>query len=57
MGNAQSTGWDDPEDKKLFLSQVDTLPKCFKVERTSLGIPNHIVGVSIAVNDTGMDNV
>ena len=48
---------DDPKEKKLFSSQVDALPKCIKVERTALGIPNHIVGVSIAVNDTGIDNV
>ena len=48
---------DDPKEKKLFSSQVDTLPKCIKVERTALGIPNHIVGVSTAVNDTGIDNV
>ena len=48
---------DDPKEKKLFSSQVDALPKCIKVERTALGIPNHIVVVSIAVNDTGIDNV
>ena len=48
---------DDPKEKKLFSSQVDALPKCIKVERTALWIPNHIVGVSTAVNDTGIDNV
>ena len=49
---------DNPkEQKKLFSSQVDALPKCIKVERTALGIPNHFVGVSTAVNDTRIDNV
>ena len=48
---------DDPKEKKLFSSQVDALPKCIKVGRTALWISNHIVGVSTAVNDTGIDNV
>ena len=48
---------DDPKEKKLFSSQVDVLPKRIKVERTALGIPNHIVGVSTTVNDIGIDNV
>ena len=48
---------DDPKEKKLFSSQVDALSKCIKEERTALWIPNQIVGVSTAVNDTGIDNV
>ena len=48
---------DDPEEKKLFSSQVDALPKCIKVDRTALWIPNHIVVVSTAVNDAGIDNM
>ena len=48
---------DDPKEKKLFSSQVDALPKCIKVERTALGVHNHIVEVSTAVNDTWIDNV
>ena len=48
---------DDPKEKKLFSSQVDALPKCIKVERTALGVPNHIVVVSTAVNDTLINNV
>ena len=48
---------DDPKEKKLFSSQVDALPKCIKVERTALRIPNHVVGVSSAVNDAGIDNM
>ena len=45
---------DDPKEKKLFSSQVDALSKCNKVERTALGIPNHIVVVSTTVHDTGL---
>ena len=48
---------DDPKEKKLFSAQVDALPKCIKVERTALRIPNHVVGVSSAVNDAGIDNM
>ena len=48
---------DDPKEKKLFSSQVDALSKCNKVERTALGIPNHIAGVSTAVNVTVIDSV
>ena len=48
---------DDPEEKKLFSSQVYALPEYIEVERTALGINNHIVGVSTAVNDTGVANV
>ena len=48
---------DNPEEKKLFSLRVDAFPKCIKVERIAMGIPNHIVGVSTTVNDTGIDNV
>ena len=37
---------DDPKEVKHYSSQVDALIKCIKVERTALGLPNHIVGMS-----------
>ena len=37
---------DDPKEVKHYSSQVDALLKCIKGERTSLGLPNHIVGMS-----------
>ena len=37
---------DDPKEVKHYSSQVDVLLKCIKVERTALGLPNHIVGMS-----------
>ena len=46
-----------PKETKLFSSQVDALLICIKVERTALGLPNHIVGLSTAVIDSRIDNV
>ena len=37
---------DDPKEVKHYSSQVDALLKCIKGERTALGLPNHIVGMS-----------
>ena len=37
---------DDPKEVKHYSSQVDPLLKCIKGERTALGLPNHIVGMS-----------
>ena len=37
---------DDPKEVKHYSSQVDALFKCIKGERTALGLPNHIVGMS-----------
>ena len=37
---------DDPKEVKRYSSQVDALLKCIKGERTALGFPNHIVGMS-----------
>ena len=34
------------KDIKLLSSQVDALIKCIKGERTALGLPNHILGVT-----------
>jgi hypothetical protein len=31
---------------KRMSSQVDALVKCIKGERTALGLPNHIVGMT-----------
>ena len=36
----------DPKEVKHYSSQVDALLKCIKGERTALGLPNHIVGMS-----------
>ncbi len=36
----------DPKEVKRYSSQVDALLKCIKGERTALGLPNHIVGMS-----------
>ena len=40
---------DDPKEVKHYSSQVDALLKCIKGERTALGLPNHIVGMSTAI--------
>ena len=37
---------DDPKKVKRYALQVDALLKCIKVERTTLGLPSHIVGTS-----------
>ena len=39
------TATDTPEIKRMS-SQVDALVKCIKGERTALGLPNHIVGMT-----------
>ena len=36
----------DSKEIKLLSSQVDALVKCIKGERTALGLPNHIVGMT-----------
>ena len=36
----------DPKKVKRYALQVDALLKCIKVERTALGLPSHIVGMS-----------
>ena len=36
----------DPKEVKHYSSQVGVLLKCIKGERTALGLPNHIVGMS-----------
>ena len=36
----------DLKEVKHYSSQVDALLKCIKGERTALGLPNHIVGMS-----------
>ena len=36
----------DPKEVKHYSSQVGALLKCIKGERTALGLPNHIVGMS-----------
>ena len=36
----------DLKEVKHYSSQVDALLKCIKGERTGLGLPNHIVGMS-----------
>ena len=36
----------DSKEIKLLSSQVDALVKCIKGERTALGLPNHILGVT-----------
>ena len=36
----------DPSEIKRMSSQVDALVKCIKGERTALGLPNHIVGMT-----------
>ena len=36
----------DPKEVKHYSSQVDALLKCIKGERTALGLPNHIIGMS-----------
>ena len=36
----------DPKEVKHYSSQIDALLKCIKGERTALGLPNHIVGMS-----------
>ena len=39
----------DPKEVKRYSSQVDALLKCIKGERTALGLPNHIVGMSTEI--------
>ena len=41
----------DPKEVKRYSSQVDALLKCIKGERTALGLPNHIVGMSTYGSD------
>ena len=36
----------DPSEIKRMSTQVDALVKCIKGERTALGLPNHIVGMT-----------
>ena len=36
----------DTSELKRMSSQVDALVKCIKGERTALGLPNHIVGMT-----------
>ena len=36
----------DTSESKRMSNQVNTLVKCIKGERTALGLPNHIVGMT-----------
>ena len=39
----------DPKKVKRYALQVDVLLKCIKGERTALGLPSHIVGMSTEI--------
>ena len=39
----------DPKKVKRYALQLDALLKCIKGERTALGLPSHIVGMSTEI--------